>query len=297
MNDFDKYIKSMASEENTDIPDSVKNKIEETLAALPEKNIHIKKTKILPRIAATAACFIFVIFFLLPNVSVAYAEAFEEIPIIGRLIKVITVRNYFYSDDYHEMDIDVPKVSGEDGDAADYINNDVNKLTDTLVKQFYKDLDSIGDSGHSSIYVDYETVTNTESWFTLKMRVHEAAGSSNTYYKYYHIDKKSGKIIKLSDLSEDEGFLETLEKEIRQQMQSQMDNDSSKIYWLDDSVIGKDYVAVTPEHNFFWNENGDLVIVFDKYEVAPGAMGTPEFTVDKALISDMLKSEYKNMPF
>lgn len=297
MNDFDKYIKSMASEENTDIPDSVKNKIEETLAALPEKNIHIKKTKILPRIAATAACFIFVIFFLLPNVSVAYAEAFEEIPIIGRLIKVITVRNYFYSDDYHEMDIDVPKVSGEDGDAADYINNDVNKLTDTLVKQFYKDLDSIGDSGHSSIYVDYETVTNTESWFTLKMRVHEAAGSSNTYYKYYHIDKKSGKIIKLSDLSEDEGFLETLEKEIRQQMRSQMDNDSSKIYWLDDSVIGKDFVAVTPEHNFFWNENGDLVIVFDKYEVAPGAMGTPEFTVDKALISDMLKSEYRNMPF
>lgn len=297
MNDFDKYIKRMATEENTDIPDSVKNKIEETLAALPEKNIHIKKTKILPRIAATAACFIFVIFFLLPNVSVAYAEAFEEIPIIGRLIKVITVRNYFYSDDYHEMDIDVPKVSGEDGDAADYINNDVNKLTDTLVKQFYKDLDSIGDSGHSSIYVDYETVTNTESWFTLKMRVHEAAGSSNTYYRYYHIDKKSGKIIKLSDLSEDEGFLETLEKEIRQQMRSQMDNDSSKIYWLDDSVIGKDYVAVTPEHNFFWNENGDLVIVFDKYEVAPGAMGTPEFTVDKALISDMLKSEYKNMPF
>ena len=297
MNDFDKYIKSMASEENTDIPDSVKNKIEETLAALPEKNIHIKKTKILPRIAATAACFIFVIFFLLPNVSVAYAEAFEEIPIIGRLIKVITVRNYFYSDDYHEMDIDVPKVSGEDGDAADYINNDVNKLTDTSVTQFYKDLDSIGDSGHSSIYVDYETVTNTESWFTLKMRVHEAAGSSNTYYKYYHIDRKSGKIIKLSDLSEDEGFLETLEKEIRQQMRSQMDNDSSKIYWLDDSVIGKDYVAVTPEHNFFWNENGDLVIVFDKYEVAPGAMGTPEFTVDKALISDMLKSEYKNMPF
>ena len=188
-------------------------------------------------------------------------------------------------------------LSGEDGDAADYINNDVNKLTDTLVKQFYKDLDSIGDSGHSSIYVDYETVTNTESWFTLKIRVHEAAGSSNTYYKYYHIDRKSGKIVKLSDLSEDEGFLETLEKEIRQQMRSQMDNDSSKIYWLDDSVIGKDYVAITPEHNVLWNENGDVVIVFDKYEVAPGAMGTPEFTVDKALISDMLKSEYKNMPF
>ena len=57
MNYFDKYIKSKAAEEQTDIPDSVKNHIEQTLADLPEKKPVIKQIRILPRIAAAAACF------------------------------------------------------------------------------------------------------------------------------------------------------------------------------------------------------------------------------------------------
>ena len=56
MNNFDKYIKSKAAKEQTDIPDSVKNRIEQTLADLPEKKPVIKQIRILPRIAASAAC-------------------------------------------------------------------------------------------------------------------------------------------------------------------------------------------------------------------------------------------------
>ena len=41
MNDFDKYIKSKIAEEQTDIPDSVKTRIEQTLADLPEKKSKI----------------------------------------------------------------------------------------------------------------------------------------------------------------------------------------------------------------------------------------------------------------
>ena len=61
MNDFDKYIKSKAAQEQTEIPDSVKNRIEQTLADLPEKKPVIKQISILPRIAAAAACFTFLI--------------------------------------------------------------------------------------------------------------------------------------------------------------------------------------------------------------------------------------------
>ena len=55
MNDFDKYIKSKAAQEQTEIPDSVKNRIEQTLADLPEKKPVIKRIRIFPRIAAAAA--------------------------------------------------------------------------------------------------------------------------------------------------------------------------------------------------------------------------------------------------
>ena len=229
--------------------------------------------------------------FLLPNVSVTYAQALEPTPVIGDIVRVVTIRNYFYSDDKHEMDIDVPKIEG-DNDAAENINQDINQLTETLVEQFYEDVELIGDEGHSSIYLDYETVTNTDTWFTLKIRVHEAAGSSNTYYKFYHIDKRTNEIVKLGDLAKDNSFYDVLVKEIKRQMKLQMENDSSVVYWLDDSIIGKDYVSLTENHNFYWNDNGDLVIIFDKYEVGPGAMGTPEFVIDKGVFKDYLKSEY-----
>ena len=294
MNDFDKYIKSKAAEELKDIPYSVEKRIEQTLADLPEKKPVKKQIRIFPRIAAAAACFAFITLFLLPNVSVTYAQELEQIPVIGDIVRVVTIRNYFYSDDKHEMDIDVPKIEG-DNDAAEKINQDIAQLTETLVREFYKEVELIGDEGHGSIHLDYETVTNTDTWFTLKIRVHSAAGSSNTYYKFYHIYKKTNEIVKLSDLAKDNSFYDVLVEEIKRQMKVQMETDSNIVYWLDDSIIGKDYVSLTEDHNFYWNENGDLVIIFDKYEVAPGSMGTPEFVIDKGVIRDILKSEFKDV--
>lgn len=293
MSEFDKFIKTKIKEENRQIPDSVKSQIEQTLSSLPEQEQKVLKFELFPKIMTIAACFIFVFLVVLPNCSTVYAKALEEIPVIGNIVEVVTIRNYFYSDRNHEMDIDVPKIEGNESQAADYINKDVDELTKILVDRFNTDLEEIGDKGHSGIYVDYEVVTNTENWFTLKICVHEAAGSSNTYYKYYHIDKRDYKIITLKDLFSDNEYSTVLENELRRQMNIEMAGDNSKIYWTENAEIGQDFVKLSDEHNFYWSENGDLVIVFDKYEVAPGYMGTPEFVIEKELLSDILKSEYK----
>lgn len=292
MNDFDKYIKSKVAEEQTDIPDSVKNRIEQTLADLPEKKPIIKPIRILPRIAAAAACFVFTTLFLLPNVSVTYAQALEQIPVIGDIVRVVTIRNYFYADDRHEMDIDVPQIEGEDSETVDFINKDISELTTALVNQFYKDLEIAGNNGYGSIHVDYEATTNTERWFTLKLSVSETAASSNNYFEFYHIDKEKGKIVELGDLFNTDKFSDILVAEIKKQMQEQMANDENISYWINDSGIGEEFASVSADHNFYWNENGDLVIIFDKYEVGPGSMGTPEFVIGKDVIKDILRSEY-----
>ena len=295
MNDFDKYIKNKAAQEQTNIPDSVKNRIEQTLADLPEKKPVIKQIRILPRIAAAAACFVFITLFLLPNISVSYAQALEQIPVIGDIGRVVTIRNYFYADDKHEMNIDVPQIEGEDSEAVDYINKDVSELTTALVNQFYKDLEITGNNGYGSIRVDYEATTNTERWFTLKLSVNETAASSNSYFKFYHIDKKQGRIVELGDLFNTDKFSDILVAEIKMQMQEQMANDKNISYWINNSGIGEDFAAVSADQNFYWNENGDLVIIFDKYEVGPGSMGTPEFVIDKGVIRDILKPEFKDV--
>lgn len=295
MNKLDKYIKKKALEEQKEIPNFVKNHIEQTLADLPEKEKAVKHYNVLPRFAAMAACFVFVTLFLLPNLSVTYAHALEDVPVIGSIIRVVSIRNYFYSDNKHEMNIEVPKIEGDDSEAADYINKDVSELTSALVNQFYKELEITGNNGYGSIHVDYETVTNTSRWFTLKLSVCETSASSNTYFKYYHIDKKLGKIVQLSDLFTTDKYSDILVKEIKKQMQEQMAENENVSYWVNDNEIGEGFAAVTANHNFYWNNDGDLVIVFDKYEVGSGSMGTPEFVIKKEVIKDILKPEFEDV--
>lgn len=295
MNEYDDFIRCKAHKEEIQVPECVVSKIEETLQTLPEQSVPEKQVQVraFPRIASIAACFLFICLIVLPNCSVAYAKALENIPVIGDIVKVVTIRNYFYSDENHEMDIDVPEIFVENSNAADDINKDVEALTQILADQFYKDLEEYGYERYGSLLVSYDVVTNTDTWFTLKICVHETAASSNTYYKYYHLNKMSGKVVKLGDLSQNEDFLGVIENEIKRQMQEIMAADPNELYWVDDAETGIDFVKLSESHNFYWDEDNNLVIVFDKYEVAPGAMGTPEFTISRSVIEDLLKPEYQ----
>lgn len=293
MNKFDRYIQEQLSEDETELPDSVRRKIDETLFELPEKTTCKRPVYVYRHVAVAAACFAFVFLFLLPNVSVVYAHALEQIPVIGQIVRVVTIRNYFYSDDYHEMDIKVPKVENENSEAFDFINASAEELTESLVEKFYNDMEVLGEDAHGSLYADYEVITNTEKWFTLKLRVHEAIGSGNTYYKYYHLNKLTGKTVRLGDMIADDEFYSFVEQAIKVQMDERMQKDSNLKYWIHNDSFGEEFVDITPEHNFYWNADGNLVIPFDKYEVAPGYMGTPEFVIDKDSIKDMLKDEMR----
>lgn len=71
-----------------------------------------------------------------------------------------------------------------------------------------------------------------------------------------------------------------------------MEADANISYWINNSVIGEEFATVSADHNFYWNEEGDLVIIFDQYEVGPGSMGTPEFVIDREVIRDIVKQEF-----
>lgn len=292
MNNFDSHLKKCAKEDDFEVPESVIKKIEETLSSLPEKIIRPRKKSYASSIIGIAACLALVFLVVLPNCSVAYAKALENVPVLNRIIDVVTIRNYTYRDNNHELDLSVPNVEGT-SPAENYINKSVDELTSILANKFEDDRKLYGDKVKSSIYSDYSVVTNNDQWFTLKIRVNEVTATNNIYFKYYHIDKISGKIVELSDLAEDNSFYSKLNAEIKRQMKAEMDADSEKIYWLDGDESGNDYIVQGENHNFYWAENGDLVIVFDKYEVSPGYMGTPEFAISKSVLGDSLSAKYR----
>lgn len=288
---FDQEIREALQGEQTAVPESVHQRTEMLLDSLPEKETK-PRLRILHtttrRFISTAACILFVMLVLLPNLSVTYAHAMENIPIIGDLVEIFTIRNYFYSDGRHELDAEVPEVNDPNNEqVSDLINKDVNELTSAVIQKFYDDLEISHDTGYGSIYIDYETVTNTDEWFTLKLTVSEVQASSNTYFKFYHIDRTSGTYVTFGDLIDSEDF-GAIEQIIRAQMEAEMAADPDVVYWTEDTELGQSITALSTDQNFYFDDAGNLVIVYNKYEVSPGSMGCPEIVISKEKIEKYL---------
>ena len=134
-------------------------------------------------------------------------------------------------------------------------------------------------------------MTNTDKWFTLKLDVAEVAGSGVQYQYYYHIDKTTGEIATLKDLfKEGADYVTPISENIKKQMRERMAADENLFYWLEENTeIGTFFEKIKDEQNFYLNEEGQLVICFDEYEVAPGYMGLVEFTIEDDVVSDILK--------
>ena len=285
---FDREIRERIKEEPVPVPQQVHRQIEQTLESLPEKKER-RRIVMMPRGLAVAAAILLLMLVLLPNVSVAYAQAVEKIPVIGDLVQIFTVRNYFYSDGHHELDAEIPEVNDSDhAQISDLINKNVDELTNAVIQKFYQELEITGGTGYGSIYIDYETVTNTEEWFTLKLTVSELAASSNTYLRFYHIDRVNGTYVTFGDLFRTEDF-QAIEELGKEQMRLERESDEDAVYWFEKTELGQSIPALEEEQNFYFNGNGDLVVVYNQYEVGPGSMGCPEITISSDLYEQYLR--------
>lgn len=286
----DRKIRKMAHNEELEAPDKFVDTIDKTLKDLPEDNKKIKIKTMWNYALNWVATFAIAIFVLLPNLNPKIAYAMQEIPILGNVVKVITIRNYFEKEGSSELNIEVPNIKNQDNsqsNANDFINADVDKLTKEVMDRFYEDKDK---DNHLSIETKSDVIQNDENWFTLKITATEVAGSSNTYYKFYHIDKRQDKIVSLSDLFSDNGYKDAISNDIKRQMDIQMKEDENIDYWTDEEFEDWSFTSIDDDQNFYFSKDGNIVIVFDKYEVGPGYMGTPEFEVDKSVYEKFLKN-------
>lgn len=285
MNRFDDDIRKAALRDAPTVPERVHRRTIETLEALPDRVTFRKGRPMLRTWISAAACAAVMLLAVMPNVSTAYAAAASELPVIGRLVEVLNVRRYFYGDGNHELEAEVPGVSdSRNQEAAELINSSVDQLVETVVDRFFADLEISAGNGYGSVKIDYDTVVNNDSWFTLRIRVSETAASGSTYDKYYHIDRVNGRYITLGDVFDEEGLI-GIEKLIIDSMEKQMLEDESKAYW-------PEYVCLTGDENFYPSD-GAIVICFDEYIVSPGYMGMPTFAVPQEMCIELANEGFE----
>ena len=229
---------------------------------------------------------------VLPNVNPRAAYAMGNLPVIGGLFKVITVREYNYEDEHNVADIQVPQISAESqaSGGADNGIAQVNKSVDEYAAQLEEQFKaSMTEQGYNEMTVSYKAVTDTKEWFTLKMEGTAVAASGYEFSRYYNVDKMTGQVIELKDLFKaGADYVTPISQEIKKQMKEQMDAQTA-FYFLDDEEMTDAFKQIQEDQNFYLKEDGSLVIAFDEYEVGPGYIGAPEFVIPQEVVGEIRK--------
>ena len=302
------YIKPKQKQQKTNQNEHVsrnsEKNTERNTEKKPKKNAERKPKRKPKRYVAGIAAAAALAIIITPNVSANAAYAMSQIPILGNVIKMITVREYNYDSERFEAKIKEAQLVQEevvenDMDSAvkeqtkeslQTINEDIGAMTDRLIAQFEADVE-LGES-YGGVYMEPQVVTDTDTWFTIRIVVTQVAGSGSEYEYFYHIDKTTGKIASLKDLFIDGAdYMTPISEDIKKQMREQMAEDENLYYWVDDEITEWNFQSIKEDQNFYLNEDGQIVICFDEYEVAPGYMGLVQFTIDNSVVSDILKTD------
>ena len=226
------------------------------------------------------------VFIALPNLSSNIAMAMSKIPVIGKIVEVITIDKYYEND--KNISAKTPVVKDENNSSSlDNFNSKTDEYIKSLTEKFKQDFKE-GDN--KSLDIDYDVITDNENLFSLRINGTETEASGYMFSKIYHIDKNTGNMIELKDIFKDgSDYVDILSQNIKEQMKQQMDSDESKSYFLNDEIEENNFNKIKEVQNFYFNKDNNLVICFDEYEVAPGYMGTVEFIIPSDVVENILK--------
>lgn len=274
--------------ENIKVPEEMKEKVEEAVARAKKQKKKTRVVRIWKSAGSMAA--VLAVVLLLPNTSRTAAAAMQQIPILGDFFKVVTVREYQIEEERNQADVKVPEVvpteSSDQNEevgkqaqqTAEEINFDIQKVTDELIEEFKSTMEEYGEEGYQDLIIDSKVLADNDRWFSLDLVLYQGAGSGYERHRHYTIDKQTGKRAVLSDFYGDD-YIETISAEVKEQMKARMAADENVVYWLDSDIPEWNFREIAPDQDFYVNADGQVVICFDEYEVAPGYMGCVEFAM------------------
>ena len=277
--------------ENIEIPDEleflVRTTIKEQEKKMKRKNI-INKSVIAAAVAG-------VVFVGSINLSSEISYALSEVPVLGSIVRVLTFKTFELKDNNFDAELKTPAIEGLDSNLEAMLNEKYLDENQKLYDDFMKEIDELKkadmEEAHMGIASGYEVKTDTDKLLVIGRYVVNTVGSSSTTIKYDTIDKQNKLLITLPSLFKDEAYIDIISENIKAQMKEQM-KDENNVYWLEDEMMGdENFSKIDKNQSFYITKDNQLVIAFDKYEVAPGYMGNPEFIIPSELLKDVLVSE------
>ncbi len=216
---------------------------------------------------------------LVINLNGNVSNALEKIPVIGKVIEVVNVRNYIIED---KLSIDVAGIKGLENKELEYeINND---LLEEGKKEYREFVQSMKNSDHRTLDIKYEKLEHGR-YLIIKVTRTEIGASGYQTIKYYNIDKEKEVMLTLPRIFKDKEYIDVISENIKKQIKEQIEKNEGAIYFTEGESAFKN---IDENQDFYIDKNNQLVISFDEYEIAPGSMGVVEFTIPNEILTKLL---------
>lgn len=237
----------------------------------------------LATVLTSCACFA-----LLVNASPTFAQAVSTVPVLGGLARIVTVTEYTVEEPERLTEVRMPAIEGTGHtETEERINREIAARIDALLAQaeerarqtkeaFVATGGDPEDFAPVIVDVDYQIYCQTEHYLSFIVTETETRASTYTQYFPYTIDLTTGEEVTLRDLL-GEDWKEIANASIRAQIQERS-QDPNNVYWDGSNGI-EGFQSVRDDQLFYLDQEEHPVIVFEKYEIAPGYMGVQEFEI------------------
>lgn len=236
--------------------------------------------------AAAAAC---ILFTAALNTSSVFAKEAGQLPVIGGLARVLTFRSYETEKDDIAVSVEIPTIEmiAEDtGIAVDEINQEIlarcEQYADEALRRAEEYRTAFLETGGTQeewaqhdikITVDYEIKQQNGDYLSFVVRGTENWTTAYSESNYYNLDLRTGKMVTLKDMLGAD-YVEVANESIRKQIAERQK--AGEVFFTAEEG---GFAGISENAKFYINQNNRPVIVFEKYEIAPGSSGEIEFEI------------------
>lgn len=220
------------------------------------------------------------------NMSPSIASFANELPIVGVIAKLLTFRSYDFEEDVARGEVTIPEIEGlTDERYEEQINTLIQERVSLALEESkmraaeYKEA-YIETGGTEEEYadrkiqvkIDYKVFSSSPKVLSFLVYSHESLAAVYATYDYYNIDMENNRALSLKDLM-GSNYKELVTKTVNDYIQDTKDDYG----YFEDALAGN--WTLREDIDFYVNEAGHVVLVFQKYELASGASGRLEVEI------------------
>ncbi|MSA70287.1 DUF3298 and DUF4163 domain-containing protein [Holdemania massiliensis] len=267
------------SDQEVKIPEDLHNIVQNSIQTGLTRRKARQRQNHLTAISAAAVCCTFLFFF---QTNAVFAKTVMDLPIVSHIARLFLASDSQTEEISYIADIKIPQL--ENNDQAEALNTMIAEQIqahEASAKQRAKEeyqaiIQTGGDEADyipARISIDYQLYCNNDQYLSFAILFTYVRAQSSQTVDCYNVEAGTGRTLTLVDLAGTD-YQQRIAQEIQRQIQAKPEAEQAvyndDLDWI--SLIG-------PERLFHLDHNGNLIIEFEKYEIAVGAAGVQTFTI------------------